>query len=225
MRSILGLRRQLFFDKWFAYAQGGLCAVRRLLREIPTCFRAPRQKKRRPVQPSMEALELRMVPSTQASAVLEANQALYPPLVPLGETNVDLNLGGVRLSQPLDFDESPGTSVGGDPALVYNGSTVGVIKPIIQVTVIPDLGLTLNQIKVRLTWDNATQSWVTFGTYSASATEIVAVQDANAVTQTGRYDWKVDVEVDYSGGVTWTSTYSGRDTVVLLPEILADMAA
>src|SRR4051794_16187143 len=105
-RSILGLHLQAFFDKWFAHAQGGLRTVRRLLREIPTYYLAPRQKKRRSVQPHCEALEPRLVP-TQASAVLESNQALYPPLIQLGEANVDVNLGGVRLSQPLDVDQSP----------------------------------------------------------------------------------------------------------------------
>jgi hypothetical protein len=52
-------------------------------------------------------------------------------LLPLGEATVDLNTGGLRLSHPLDFDQSPGTAAGGDPALLYNSSTVNV-RPIIQ---------------------------------------------------------------------------------------------
>jgi hypothetical protein len=39
-KSFLGVSRLGFFDKLFAYADGGLRAVRRLLREIPT-FRRP----------------------------------------------------------------------------------------------------------------------------------------------------------------------------------------
>jgi hypothetical protein len=41
--SFLGTRRLWFFDTLFAYAQGGLRAVRELLCEIPAFRLAPRQ--------------------------------------------------------------------------------------------------------------------------------------------------------------------------------------
>ncbi len=39
--------------------------------------------------------------------------------------------GGLRLVHPLDFDRSPGTSVGGDPVLFYNSETVHV-RPVVD---------------------------------------------------------------------------------------------
>src|SRR5262249_24694615 len=45
-------------------------------------------------------------------------------LTSVGEADVAPNTGGLRLSIPLDFDLSPGTAVGGSPALVYNSDTV-----------------------------------------------------------------------------------------------------
>ena len=55
-------------------------------------------------------------------------------LLPFGEFLVSPNTGGVHISHALDFDNSPGTSVGGNPALVYNSDTVAP-RPIIPVTV------------------------------------------------------------------------------------------
>ena len=48
---------------------------------------------------------------SSASTLFTTNAPYHPPLVPLGETGVDVNLGAVRLSEPLDFDKSPGTSI------------------------------------------------------------------------------------------------------------------
>src|SRR5260370_35774584 len=42
----------------------------------------------------------------------------------LGQAQVALNTGDLHLSQALDFDLSPGTSVGRSPALAYNSGTV-----------------------------------------------------------------------------------------------------
>ena len=38
-------------------------------------------------------------------------------LTDLGNEQVDLNQGAVIVSHPLDFDQSPGNSVGGSPSL------------------------------------------------------------------------------------------------------------
>src|SRR5262249_19773562 len=75
-------------------------------------------------------------------------------LVPLGEVSVALNQGGLRLSHGLDFDQSPGTAVGGEPALVYNSGTVGV-RPIVQAVLAldPDRGRPAT-IQARLTWND-----------------------------------------------------------------------
>src|SRR5262249_26055979 len=85
-------------------------------------------------------------------------------LLPAGEAAVDLNPGALRLAQPLDFDRSPGTAVGGSPALAYNSATVDV-RPILEL----DLGGILQtpaaeRIDVQLTWgwDTAPLGWVSF---------------------------------------------------------------
>ena len=43
-----------------------------------------------------------------------------------GDGNPDLQLGDLQVAVPLDLDRSPGTSQSGDPALIYNSSTVNV---------------------------------------------------------------------------------------------------
>jgi hypothetical protein len=112
-------------------------------------------------------------------------------LVPVGETQVDVNMGSFRLSQPLDFDLSPGTDVGGNPALVYNSGTVSV-RPIIQVPVYTDPNKSFpTEIDMRLTWNGGTpQSWTVYSP-SGSPGDIVvgAVQLNTAVAQTGYYSW------------------------------------
>ena len=64
--------------------------------------------------------------------------------------------GTISISQPLDFDMSPGTDVGGNPALVYNEGTVDD-HPIIQVDVptAPDAGVP-SDIKLTLIFDGTT---------------------------------------------------------------------
>ena len=59
------------------------------------------------------------------------NSPTAAEIIDLGQAQVALNTGGLRIDQPLDFDQSPGTAVGGDPTLVYNSDTVDV-RPIIQ---------------------------------------------------------------------------------------------
>ena len=53
--------------------------------------------------------------------------------LPVGEAAVSANTGGLRISHPLDFDLSPGTDVGGNPALFYNSATVN--GPVIEAVV------------------------------------------------------------------------------------------
>src|SRR5262249_57913418 len=69
----------------------------------------------------------------RATADRRSNDPQRAELVPLGEAAVAINTGGLRLSDALDFDQSPGTAVGRDPALVYNSDTVDV-HPIIEFT-------------------------------------------------------------------------------------------
>ena len=78
--------------------------------------------------------------------------------LPIGEALASPNTGALRLSQPLDFDQNPGTGVGGNPALTYNSITVA--QPIIEVT-LPTEGY-VTSITATLTWAGVEQSPVTF---------------------------------------------------------------
>jgi hypothetical protein len=233
------------YDKFFACAEGGVEAVRRLRREIIT-FYFPEdtgKKKPRSLLPGFDVLEARLVPvPTIATAVLPSADPHNGGMVPMGETNVDLNLGAVRIEQALHFDlDGCGCQdMLGGPALIYNSVTVGV-QPIFQVTVAPDTTQgTPSAIKARLTWAGGTpQNWVTL-TPQNSNPIVMRLQSSSLVGQTGRYDWLVDFEVDYAGSDPWTDSASGRASVVVndssvagqidpfgvpLPEMFAVLAA
>src|SRR5262249_28672369 len=154
------------------------------------------------------------VPTTSISAIVRYNDPQLVDLVPVGEAQLDANLGAVRISQPLDFDLSPGTAMGGNPSLVCNSATIAV-KPIIAVLVTPDTGLgSVTMLKVQLTWAGTAEGWNNY--FPSNTTPIViGIQHNTAVAQTGRYDWKMDVEVHYSGGGPWTGSVNGRMSVVV----------
>src|SRR5207302_1893452 len=137
-------------------------------------------------------------------------------LVPIGEAQVDANFGAVRLSQPLDFDQSPGTSVGGYPMLVYNSAS-GAVRPIIQVAVDTDPNQRVpSQIEMQLTWNRGSpQGWVSYYPFFVNAGDILvgAVQVNTAVAQTDYYSWSLDVKVH--DGATTTYTIMGNAAVVV----------
>src|SRR5438045_3849969 len=75
-----------------------------------------------------------------------------------------LQRGAVVLGEPLDLDQSPGTQVGGSPALVYNSDRAAV-KPIIQASIQTDASLTLPAtLTATLTFNGTTQTGQTFST-------------------------------------------------------------
>jgi RHS repeat-associated protein len=130
-----------------------------------------------------------------------SNDPLGSYLLPIGEAVVDLNNGGLRLSHALDFDQSPGTGVGGNPALVYNSNTVNV-HPVVQVALqTSPTGSTPTSIQEQLTWNGTVQNWVTFSTtgYQAGAVYQLAVQVTSAVAASGMYNWSTDVRINFSG--------------------------
>jgi YD repeat-containing protein len=144
----------------------------------------------------------------------DPNNAL---LVPIGEASVDINQGAIRLQQPLDFDQSPGTSVGVDPILTYNSATVDV-RPIIPI----ELSVTSSAvatIQLTLTWNGVAQSPVDFaipGGYVLGTQLMMAVQDASPVPSTGLYGWSVDVKtLDSSSHVVTDTTTSGYSPIVV----------
>src|SRR5262249_17872181 len=132
---------------------------------------------------------------------------------------VDLNTGGLRLSHALDFDLSPGTSVGGNPALVYDSRTVDV-QPVVQVS-LDDLGCAMGastptSFAAQLTWNGTTQAWQNF---SASGWQMhqpfeLAVEVANPVQTTGEYNWSMDIHVNFANNTYQDVTASGSAFVV-----------
>jgi RHS repeat-associated protein len=117
----------------------------------------------------------------------------YSNLVSLGEAQVSLNTGGLLLSEPLDFDQSPGTDVGGKPALVYNSNAVDV-QPIVEVTLSPAAGdPVLTTIAASLDGTN----WMSFaGPASPSASGyLFAVQDSAALSASTFYQPTVALQL------------------------------
>src|SRR5207302_49166 len=113
-----------------------------------------------------------------------------------------VNTATFRVTHPLDFDLSPGTSVGGNPALVYDSSTVNP-KPIIEATLDSDpSGSVPTNISVQLTWNGGTpQTAVNFSTtgHSAGDVYLLDAQVASAVTSTGAYSWSLSITETFSG--------------------------
>jgi len=136
-----------------------------------------------------------------ATLTVAANDEANGFSVPIGEVNVSPATGTASVTESLDFDQSPGTSVGQNPALVYN-SARATSQPIIEVEVPTDAGSGVpTDIKVTLFVDGATTT-ATFDPsgHSAGSTYLLAVQDGSDVTSSGLYDWDAIVEIDYTSG-------------------------
>ncbi len=115
-----------------------------------------------------------------------------------GQGDALLQNGDVSYAIPLDLDLSPGTGVGGAPALVYHSSTVDV-HPVIQATLASDNSLALPPVlRAILTWDGVAQPEQVFSTtgFAAGQDLTLAVQPTAAV-KTGRHTWSLQVTADY----------------------------
>jgi YD repeat-containing protein len=140
-------------------------------------------------------------------------------LIGLGEASVDLNQGAVRISHALDFDLSPGTAMGGSPALVYNSATVSP-RPVIQLQLQSDPNTgnpAATQYQVAWSFNGVNQSTATFpvSNFQAGAVYLMAVQVGSAVTATGVYPWSATITITKQGGGTTTATASGYVPVVV----------
>ncbi len=158
--------------------------------------------------PDFEVLETRWMPTV--TAVQRVTDPLQATVVPFGLASVSPNTGGFRTAVPLDLDQSPGTSVGRDAALLYNSETVSP-KPIIEFTVTTVAGNGLpTEIDVDLTFNGTDQGNTVFSTsgHSAGDTYALAVQASSAISSTGAYSWSAVVLTKYSGS-TVTDTPSG----------------
>ena len=163
--------------------------------------------------------------SADATAAVQAwmeqtQQPGYDPqrteMATLGEATVVLNTGDLRLSHPLDFDQSPGTSGGGDPALVYNSDTVDV-RPVVQIDLTGgQLAVTPTQIEAQLTWgDQTPQDWVTLpvNDLSAQGGYLLTLPVQNPVTTSGIYKWTVHLQL-FDGTQPLDAYYHGTYQVV-----------
>src|SRR5207249_3337960 len=121
------------------------------------------------------------------------------------------NTGTVRLEHPLDFDKSPGVSVGRNPALVYNSATVHV-RPIVEAQVylppFPAFAPNVpNYLEVTLNWGTNTTNPVQVKEYivpgGVGFTDdplqfAVQLDKDHPVTATGNYTWTLTVVPYYA---------------------------
>src|SRR5260370_38010623 len=140
-------------------------------------------------------------------------------LTPIGETSVDLTQGAVRISHALDFDQSPDTDVGGNPALDYNSGTVNV-RPVIQIPLQTDPNTGnpgLSQVSIQLTFNGVQQSAqnYTISNYQAGAVYLLSAQVSSAISATGVYPWSATVILTKTDNSTVTLTPSGDTPVVV----------
>src|SRR5262245_53943668 len=115
-------------------------------------------------------------------------------VVPIGPYSVSILDGGLRIEHPLDFDLSPGTSVGRNPALVYNSSTVSA-RPDIEVSVRGEFPHALQRAQVRLSFDGRPEEIFDFRLPAQPPKDgyTFTVRPSDPVTKTGIYKWKATV--------------------------------
>jgi hypothetical protein len=119
-----------------------------------------------------------------------------------------LQRGNLTVSQPLDLDQSPGTTVGGSPALVYSSERTSA-KPIIQAQIQSDSSVALpSTITAQLTWNGTAQTAQTFNTTGLNAGDLITVaqQVSSAVSSTGRYTYTLTVTMNYGTAIVRSVT-------------------
>ena len=129
--------------------------------------------------------------------------------------NAQLYQGTLNVSQLLDLDQSPGTSVSNNTALVYNSDRVSA-EPIISVQVQTQNTTTLpSTISAQLTWNGGTpQATQTYSTTGLSTGELLtlAQQVSSPVSVTGLYNYSLTVVIPYPTPVT--QTFIGTTAVI-----------
>lgn len=136
----------------------------------------------------------------------------------IGGALISINTGELLLTHELDFDLSPGTSVGGNPQLVFNSATTNP-RPIIQTVLASDIGTEVpSRFEARLIWDSQPPTpWTTFagGNFSSGTDYLIAVQAPTPVRQTGVYNWTIEVRIHTSLSEPLTIAESGQSIVVV----------
>jgi RHS repeat-associated protein len=137
--------------------------------------------------------------------------------LPLGEASVDLNNGGLRLSQALDFSQSDSGRASASYALVYNSATVNVMPRVSATVTEAATDPVPAEIEVQLTFDNVAQGWQTVDLpagYQPGQALNLTLQVNDPVTASGFDSWSVDVQFVMPGGVTFEASTSGTMAVV-----------
>ncbi len=136
----------------------------------------------------------------------------------IGGAVVSVNTGELLLTHELDFDLSPGTSLGGNPQLVFNSATTNP-RPIIQAVLASDVGRDVpSHFEARLIWDHqAPTPWTTYagGNFQSGTDYLLALQAPYPVRQTGVYDWTIEVRIHTSLAEPLTIAESGQSMVVV----------
>ncbi len=166
--------------------------------------------------------DIGVLATIQSGWSLSGNQLTNSPTaaetVDLGQAQVALNTGGLRIDQPLDFDQSPGTDVGGDPTLVYNSDTVDV-RPIIQAQLASSAGEAVpDSIQVQLTFNGVAQGWTSYETtdHDPGDDYLITAQVDQAVAQSGLYSWSLQVVMQFGGDEPeFNTAISGTARVVV----------
>jgi Bacterial Ig-like domain len=121
--------------------------------------------------------------------------------------------GTLTVSQLLDLDQSPGTAVSNNTALVYNSDRVNP-EPILYGQVQTQNNVALpSTITIQLTWNGTAQTAQTYSTTGLAAGELFTFsqQVSSAVSTTGLYNYSLQAVLNY--GTPVTLTYSGSTAV------------
>jgi YD repeat-containing protein len=145
-------------------------------------------------------------------------QGLYIPIGPGNMEGASPQTGDVRMALPLDFDLSSGTSVGGNPALIYNSDTI-LTQPIIEATLASDpAGSVPSFIQAQLNFNGFVQPWVSFYTtgHAAGDSYALAVRASSAgIPSTGLYSWQMYVRSNFSSGGSIDRLITGSSFMVV----------
>jgi RHS repeat-associated protein len=118
--------------------------------------------------------------------------------------------GTLHVEVPLNFAQ--GDCNCGASALAYNSDSIAV-RPVVSAVFGSEAGDPVpSTLKARLTWNNGTSgSWVTFSTSGRSSGDAYAfaLQVGSAVTATGVYAWKVEVQATLPDTTVITRDLSG----------------
>jgi YD repeat-containing protein len=152
------------------------------------------------------------------SAGQRRNDVSQATWVPEGQASVAPNTGSLRLTHTLDFDQSPGTSVGRDPALVYNSDTVDA-RPILEATLLGSPVAVPVALEAQLTFNGSAQGWVSFDPsgHLPGQPFVFDLQVQDRVAASGAYPWEIEVRATLADG-----SVVDRDTTGLAQVVVND---